>query len=547
MANQRTREEQFLLMFLVVLTIYHIVARFGLAVDLQWHTDIGRDKLLTPPHLMIFAGLIPTTLFLVIYILRSSFYGWNEERIGLQFGPFIAPVSVWMISSGMITLLLGGLYDDYWHASYGVDTTIITPPHVWTFAGGMLVESGTLVLGLELRHKLKATTPHWMNVALLGTLWALVYHFHLAFANFLDPRVSTLAILDLELILHFMFTGAVLLTFLPLADRLLGEKGAIRLSAVMLGSQILFLILVPFLVSTFMTEEHFYRPGAPHTTYAANCLPWLLLPGVLIIKRYSMFENAPALIALALIVDVAWLPTFIEHTPVKVGVVSSIFSIVVSAVALFVVWPLTQAFGDAIERLARPISVEQVRSKRTGGAPSTLVVLLLFTIAMAPMASGHSIHLTEEGDGFDAPKRFLIDVNDTYVWVEFMMWPPKAQTNVEVTILPAENESVVIEFASLDIVYPGERGEVKMRTEFANRGGYGLWEEQVYFSFSGEQTMQIVLTVNGEEASTDIPVEVDGPPSLPIWLAWTLALGWPCALIGYWRSVSHSTKRKVVA
>ena len=55
MQHQRSREEKFLLFFLVLLCVYHIVARFGLAVDLQWHTDVGRDKLFTPPHIMILA------------------------------------------------------------------------------------------------------------------------------------------------------------------------------------------------------------------------------------------------------------------------------------------------------------------------------------------------------------------------------------------------------------------------------------------------------------------------------------------------------------
>tara|TARA_Y100000766_G_scaffold63411_1_gene52658 strand:+ start:594 stop:749 length:156 start_codon:yes stop_codon:yes gene_type:complete len=50
MEIKRSKEDNFLIAFLVVLCLYHMIARFGLAVDFQWHTDIGRDELFTPPH-----------------------------------------------------------------------------------------------------------------------------------------------------------------------------------------------------------------------------------------------------------------------------------------------------------------------------------------------------------------------------------------------------------------------------------------------------------------------------------------------------------------
>tara|TARA_B100001559_G_scaffold58905_1_gene47338 strand:- start:60 stop:1709 length:1650 start_codon:yes stop_codon:yes gene_type:complete len=538
MTVRRSKEDLFLLTFLIVLCVYHIVARFGLAVDLQWHTDVGRDKLLTPPHLMIFAGILPTAVFLGGYLIWNSFYKPEKVSSDFKLGPLYAPASIWMMCTGMFTLTIGGLFDDYWHASYGVDTTIITPPHVWTFAGGMLVEAATLVLALELKHKMKEQTPHWINIIVLGTLWALVYHFHLAFANFLDPRVSTLDVFDFQLILHFVFAGAVLMTFLPLGERWLGKHGVLRLSGVMLGSQVLFLVLVPFLVTSFMTEEHVLRPGAPHTTYAANCLPWLLFPAVFFVSKFTSITEKKILIPLVLAVDVAWLPTFIEHTPVEVGILNTVLSVLLSAAILWLIWPITQGFGPAIERLALRTASQGAKPDRKKKAVSLVVLMLVLLCMSAPLASAHAIHLSEEGDGFDAPMRYLIDVNDTYVWVEFMMWPPKAKTVVEVSILPAENESTVIDDVWLTLVYPDERGEVKMKTLFENPGGYGLWESQVNFPYAGDQTIEIWLEVDGVAAFTEIPVDVASPPSLPVWLAWFIALAWPTAFVLMWRRIS---------
>ncbi len=537
MKFQRSKEDNFLLLFLVVLCLYHIIARFGLAVDLQWHTDVGRDKLFTPPHIMILAGIIPTSIMLSSYIFWYSFISNQEEKVGFYIGPFIAPTSLWMMVCGLITLVLGGLYDDFWHTSYGIDTTIITPPHVWTFAGGMLVEVATIALALQMKNRLKDDCPKWLNLIILGTLWALVYHFHLAFANFLDPRVWSFEILNINIILHFIFAGATLMIFLPLADRWLGKNGAISLSGLLLGSQLLFLILVPFLVSTFMTSEHFFRPGSPHTTWAAHCLPWLLLPGLLFVKKFSSLENPNSMIALVILADVVWLPTFIDYIPQEVGIFDTFVSVVFSVAILRVFWQLSLGFGASVERLSsdKQISLSKSKSKNSKLSVLGIVMMILFL----PVVSGHTIHFSEEGEGFDAPKRYLIDIDDKYVWVEFMMWPPKAITDIEVIVLPAENETAVIDEVWIEVVYPNENGEVRMRTDMENRNDISIWSGQLNFPFSGNQSLEIWLEVDGETNFTIIPVEVEGPPVLPVWLAWLLAISWPALMVLIWRNISH--------
>ena len=537
MELKRSKEDNFLLSFLVVLCLYHIIARFGLAVDLQWHTDIGRDELFTPPHIMILAGIVPTSIMLVSYILWNSFVSKNPEKTGFFIGPFVAPTSLWMMVCGLITLVFGGLYDDYWHTSYGVDTTIITPPHIWTFAGGMLVEVATIVLALQMRNRLKEATPKWFNLIIIGTLWALVYHFHLAFANFLDPRVWTLNIFNFQIMLHIIFAGASLIIFLPLADRLLGKNGALALSSLLLASQLLFLILVPILVESMMTSEHYFRPGSPHTVWAAQCLPWLLLPILLATKRYSVLQNPNRLIALVIVVDAVWLPTFIDYIPSEIGLFNTILSVVVTVLVLRGVIFFSQGFSAAIERLSADKMV--TLGKRSHPSAKMTVAGVFLLLIFTPLASGHVIHLSEEGEGLDAPKRFLIDVNETYVWVEFMIWPPKALIETEVSILPANNETSDVTNAWIELVYPTEKDTVRMRTNFEDRNNHSIWNGQVNFPFSGNQTLEVWLEVNGQPSFTEIPVDVDGPPLLPVWLAWFLAISWPALMVLIWRNISH--------
>ena len=537
MNYKRSKEDTFLLLFLIVLCLYHIIARFGLAVDLQWHTDVGRDKLFTPPHIMILAGIIPTSIMLLSYIFWYSFISKKDNKVGFYIGPIIAPTSLWMMVCGLLTLVVGGLYDDLWHTSYGVDTTIITPPHIWTFAGGMLVEIATIALALQMKERLKDNSPKWLNLIILGTLWALVYHFHLAFANFLDPRVWTLEVMNLQIILHVIFAGSALIVFLPLANRWLGKNGALSLAGLLFASQLLFLVLVPMLVTSFMTSEHFFRPGSPHTTWAANCLPWLLFPTLALTRKFSVIENPNRLVAMVVLVDVVWLPTFIDYLPQEVGLFNTLVSIALSIVILRIFYTLSVGFGSAVERLS--LDKFFTMKKSNSNVSKISVLALTFVILLLPVASSHTIHFTEEGEGFDAPKRYLIDVNETFVWVEFMIWPPKALIDTEVVILPASNETTEIGEAWIEVVYPNEKGEVRMRTDLENSNNISIWEGQIVFPFSGNQSIQIWLEVDGESSFTEIPVDVEGPPLLPVWLAWVIAISWPVGMVLIWKNISH--------
>ena len=526
------RELNLLTLFVVFLSAYHVIARVGLAIDIQWHTDIGRDKLLTPPHMMIFSGIIPTLVFLAAYIFWFSFM--RQDKIGgYHFSILSAPIPIWIIFAGMVTLLLGGLYDDLWHSNYGVDTTIITPPHLWTFSGGMIVELATVILAVYLlRHD--NSNKMVLKSSIMFSMWALVYHLHIAFANFLDPRVWMIDVFGIELIPHFVFAGGTLLILLPLTKSIVGDRGVIALAAMMLASQLILLVSVPELVSLMMGPEHVYRPGSPNTVWAAHCLPWLLFVGVLAVNRFSSFDNPWSMIALVIIVDAAWLPNLILYIPVEAGAVSTIISVGLTAIILYFVWQLNPHIINAVQNLSK----DYTGGKPNSSAVSKSIVAGVCILLLVPTVSAHAIHLTEEGEGFDAPKRFLIDVDDNYLWVEFMIWPPKASAETEVVIYSHENETDLIDEVWTELIYPTEKGNITMIGDLANPGGFQLWQGGVLFPFAGNQTLQIWTDVNNNQSFTEIPIIVDSPTLLPVWLAWLVGLLWPTLIIAYWWRVS---------
>ena len=53
-----------------------------------------------------------------------------------------------------------------------------------------------------------------------------------------------------------------------------------------------------------------------------------------------------------------------------------------------------------------------------------------------------------------------------------------------------------------------------------------IWFGENYFTFGGNQTLEIKAMIDGEEFTDAIPLEVEAPSIMPVWLAWTLSSAW---------------------
>ena len=168
---------KFVYFFCIFLTLYHLIARVGLATDLQWHLDVGRDSMLTPPHLMILGGFpICVALSLFYLVVNTRDHRSGENTSGVEIFGFIAPGSVWMILLGMLSIGVGGIYDDYWHAQFGIDTTVITPPHMLTLFGGILAEFASLLLLRDLMNHDTENRFKGKKTMAAVILWTLLFH-----------------------------------------------------------------------------------------------------------------------------------------------------------------------------------------------------------------------------------------------------------------------------------------------------------------------------------------------------------------------------------
>jgi hypothetical protein len=119
----------------------------GLYWDISWHIGIGRDTFWTPAHLAIQFGAVLTGLSCAYLILHTTFAGdevakENAVRIWGLRGPLGAFIAAW----GGFCMLTSAPFDNWWHDSYGLDVTILSPPHVVLLLGIFVMGVGGLIL-----------------------------------------------------------------------------------------------------------------------------------------------------------------------------------------------------------------------------------------------------------------------------------------------------------------------------------------------------------------------------------------------------------------
>jgi hypothetical protein len=122
-------------------------AMTGVHWDISWHRSIGRDSFWTPAHVDIYfcgvlAGIscgyliLSTTLQAASALRKSSVTLWG----------FRGPLGAFLAAWGGIAMLTSAPFDDWWHAAYGLDVKILSPPHMVLAAGMIAVHLGALIL-----------------------------------------------------------------------------------------------------------------------------------------------------------------------------------------------------------------------------------------------------------------------------------------------------------------------------------------------------------------------------------------------------------------
>ncbi len=121
----------------------------GLIWDISWHMTIGRDTFWTPAHLAIYTGGAVAGLASGYEVLRRSFFASARPKDGVTIWRlFNGPLGGWLAIWGAVAMLTSAPFDDWWHAAYGLDVKIISPPHALLAMGFLTILAGALLLAV---------------------------------------------------------------------------------------------------------------------------------------------------------------------------------------------------------------------------------------------------------------------------------------------------------------------------------------------------------------------------------------------------------------
>ncbi len=190
----------------------------GTSWDIQWHTFIGRDRTLIPPHLMMLSGVTLSGISGLLTVLIES--GWARHNKTLaQYSVgfaqiFSGPLGAYIVGYTALTAALAFPLDAYWHALYGIDVTIWAPFHIMFVASmGIVALGAAYMLGSAARLAARR------GPAGRGTRRAATLGVVLAMATVLS--LFTLLLFDALSRDHVIDLGFITLNVFPLLSGLL--------------------------------------------------------------------------------------------------------------------------------------------------------------------------------------------------------------------------------------------------------------------------------------------------------------------------------------
>lgn len=284
-----------------------IIFLLGVSWDIQWHTLIGRDRTLIPPHIMLLSGLTLSGIAALAAILietawtrrdpalaqyNTSFAGFFQS----SFGSYIAGYAA-LIAAVAFPL------DNYWHSLYGIDIAIWAPFHIMILGSGGIVPLGVAYMFISAAQLATHVGNRWATHAAYSA--AII-----AFATMLS--IYTILLSDAinnqgYIMIGTVMTGWNMFSLFPLfsglliAWTLIAALYAIPLRGVATSIILVYLCLA-LIFSLFVPPATNFLLGLEHLSYRAD-FPVTLITTSISISKLSLIAVrywflAPILVAL---------------------------------------------------------------------------------------------------------------------------------------------------------------------------------------------------------------------------------------------------------
>jgi hypothetical protein len=230
----------------------------GGAWDVSWHRSIGRDSFLTPAHMAIYAcGVIAAVI--CGYLIFATTFGRSAslKAVSVNVLGFRAPLGAFIAAWGGIAMLVSAPFDNWWHAAYGLDVKIVSPPHTLLILGIRGVGVGIMFLILAAMNRAHADAR--TESAYLSLRRLFLYLGGLMVVGQMFFLFEFTANVELHSALAYITMGIAIPVVFALIARASGHPWAATLTAALyMGFNIAEILILPLFPATPKLGPVFY-------------------------------------------------------------------------------------------------------------------------------------------------------------------------------------------------------------------------------------------------------------------------------------------------
>src|SRR5215467_972700 len=167
-----------------VVLLGSVICFLGTSWDIQWHSLIGRDRTLIPPHIMMLGGVTLSGTAALADVLVETIWARRNRMVAertVRFaGLFNASLGGYVAGFAALDAAVAFPLDAYWHALYGIDVTIWAPFHVMILGGmAMTALGGAYLLASAGRLAVDQGAVTTGRLGFLGAVAALAATFNI--------------------------------------------------------------------------------------------------------------------------------------------------------------------------------------------------------------------------------------------------------------------------------------------------------------------------------------------------------------------------------
>lgn len=146
-------------MAVFVAAVGGVSALVGTYWDDTWHTDRGRDSFLSPPHIVLYLGVLGATAAVAVLGRRPR---GPAQRMAL---------------GGGAAVLASAPLDEAWHVTFGRDAVVWSPPHMFALVASLMLAAGVLALAIGVAGRSGRTAQLLAAAMVIGALQVPVFEF----------------------------------------------------------------------------------------------------------------------------------------------------------------------------------------------------------------------------------------------------------------------------------------------------------------------------------------------------------------------------------